>query len=52
VQGWTNFNYGEYTLFPGESESGCVTFALPNGVRISRIEFSLGVDTAEWNARY
>jgi hypothetical protein len=53
VQGCTNFNYGAFTLFTGESESGCVTFAVPDGVSISRIAFTLTdgfVDTAQWIA--
>jgi hypothetical protein len=53
VQGCTNFNYGAFTLFTGESESGCVAFAVPDGVSISRIAFTLTdgfVDTAQWIA--
>jgi hypothetical protein len=46
----TNFNAGEFTLTPGESESGCVTFQLPTGVGIKRIEFTIGFDgdVAQW----
>jgi hypothetical protein len=51
VQGCTNFAYGEFTLSRGESESGCVVFAVPNGVSIKRVTFSLtdgAVDTVGW----
>jgi hypothetical protein len=48
VQGCTNFDYGEFTLFDGESETGCVVFELPEAVGISRVAFTLGVDTAQW----
>jgi len=48
VQGCTNFDYGIFTLFDGESESGCVVFELPDSVGISRVAFTLGVNTAQW----
>jgi hypothetical protein len=48
VQGCTNFDFGGFTLFNGESETGCVIFELPNGAGISRVAFSLGENTAQW----
>ena len=36
----TNFNDGEYQLNPGESATGCVTFQLPIGVSVSKVEWS------------
>lgn len=48
VRGCTNFDYGAFTLFDGESETGCVVFELPKSVGISRVAFSLGEDTAQW----
>jgi hypothetical protein len=53
IAGCTNFDYGSFTLTPGESENGCVAFALPNSVAIQRVTFSLtdgAVDTAQWTA--
>jgi hypothetical protein len=46
----TNFNNGQYSLTPGESESGCVVFQLPTGVGIKRIAFTIGFegDVAQW----
>ena len=52
VQGCTNFNNGGYTLAAGQSESGCVVFALPTGVDVALVEFTLtedSVDLAEWS---
>jgi hypothetical protein len=51
VQGCANVAYGRFTLFDGQSESGCVAFELPDGVSIKRIAVTLGVDTAESTAR-
>jgi hypothetical protein len=51
IQGCTNFSYGEFTLGRGQSEVGCVVFAVPNGVGINRVTFSLtdgSVDTVQW----
>ena len=51
IQGCTNFSFGEFTLAPGQSESGCVVFAVPNGVNINRVTFSLtdgAIDTVYW----
>jgi hypothetical protein len=53
VRGCTNFDYGAFTLTRGESENGCVAFAIPNGVSVRRVVFSLtdgSVDTAQWPA--
>ena len=36
----TNFNDGEYQLNPGQSVTGCVVFELPDGVKLSKIEWS------------
>jgi hypothetical protein len=51
VQGCTNFNNGGYTLAAGQSESGCVVFAIPTGVGVAHVEFTLthaSVDLGEW----
>jgi hypothetical protein len=53
VQGCTNFADGQFTLTRGESENGCVAFAVPNGVGLRRVTFSLtdgSVDTVQWMA--
>lgn len=47
----TNFSYGEFTLLPGGTESGCVVFQLPSGVNAKLVQFSLGygyLDVAQW----
>lgn len=35
----TNFNEGEYTLAPGDTESGCAVFQLPQDVSVSKVQF-------------
>jgi hypothetical protein len=47
----TNFSYGQFTLLPGGTESGCVVFQLPSGVNAKLVQFSLGfgyLDVAQW----
>ena len=39
VAGCTNFSYGEYTVMPGRSVIGCVTFQVPNGVKVASIQW-------------
>lgn len=42
VAGYTNFNSGDFTLTPGEKESGAVVFELPDtvdGIRVQWQEF-------------
>ncbi len=36
----TNFDNGQYTLAQGQSVTGCVTFEVPTGVRITRIRYN------------
>jgi hypothetical protein len=51
VQGCTNFSLGDFTLAPGQSETGCVSFDVPDGLSIKRVQFSLtdgAVDTVYW----
>jgi len=52
VSGCTNFSDGTYTLAPGDSVVGCVTFQLPTAVSVAKAQFSLtggfGGETAQW----
>jgi hypothetical protein len=53
VAGCTNFDLGSFTLAPGQSEVGCVVFALPDGTGINRLTLTLtdgSVDYAQWHA--
>jgi len=53
VAGCTNFAFGSFTLAPGQSEVGCVAFAVPDGVDMKRVTFSLtdgSVDSVYWTA--
>lgn len=40
VKDCTNFAHGTYTLAPGASASGCVSFELPDDVAPTKIQFS------------
>ena len=47
----TNFIYGLFDLFGGDSASGCVLFELPTSVTVQAVFFSLApgyLDTVEW----
>lgn len=52
IAGCTNFSEGQYTLAPGASVVGCVTFQLPTGVTAARAQFNIssgfGGQTAQW----
>ncbi|HVD04288.1 MAG TPA: DUF4352 domain-containing protein [Candidatus Dormibacteraeota bacterium] len=42
VAGCTNFNYGQYSVAAGQTNRGCVTFQLPNGVTVAHVEWGAG----------
>ncbi|HXL95117.1 MAG TPA: hypothetical protein VN969_39825 [Streptosporangiaceae bacterium] len=52
IAGYTNFNDGEYSVSTGEISAGAVTFQVPVGVTVSKIEWSanggLGGAPGEW----
>jgi hypothetical protein len=52
IAGYTNFDDGDYAVSAGESSVGAVTFQVPLGVAVSRIEWSanagLSGDPGEW----
>ena len=39
ISGCTNFNEGEYGLTPTASVVGCVTFQIPTGVAVTKVDF-------------
>jgi len=51
--GCTNFNMGSIKLAVGASTTGCVTFEVPNGVKVTKVHFTpgsgLSSDTGEWS---
>jgi hypothetical protein len=47
----TNFSHGNYTLFRGDSERGCVVFKVPDGVRVNSVQFALNNNTVQFNTR-
>jgi hypothetical protein len=49
IAGCTNFNDGEYGLTPNASAIGCVTFQLPTGVTVTKVEFQGSNSNAEWD---
>ncbi|MGO9457072.1 MAG: DUF4352 domain-containing protein [Acidimicrobiales bacterium] len=40
LSGCTNFDYGLVNLQPGAQLTGCVSFAIPNGVGVSRVQWA------------
>ena len=40
IAGCTNFDSGNYTLEQGSTEIGCVTFQVPNGVTIAKVNYN------------
>jgi hypothetical protein len=50
LAGCTNFNGGDFTVTPGESQVGCVAFAVPNGVKITQVSYVAPVGMGETSA--
>lgn len=54
VSGCTNFNYGQFQLSPGGSETGCVVFTVPVGVNVTEVQWSttggFGTTFVQWSA--
>ena len=48
----TNFNNGSYNIASGQSQTGCVTFQIPNAVTVAKVQFTdnagMGSNTAQW----
>ena len=46
----TNFNYGMWTVTPGQHLTGWVSFTLPDGVSVASVQWThgFGGDTATW----
>jgi len=52
IAGYTDFNYGAIKVAQGDSATGAVTFQVPNGVTITKVQWSPGGGigtTVEWN---
>ncbi len=54
IAGYTNFNEGQINVAQGESTTGVVTFQVPTGVTVSKVQwspsFSFG-STVQWNVQ-
>jgi hypothetical protein len=51
--GYTNFNAGQINVAQGEKATGAVTFQLPTGVKVSKVQWTPAAgfgDTVQWNA--
>jgi hypothetical protein len=52
ISGCTNFNSGQYNIASGQSQTGCVTFQIPNAVTVAKVQFTdnagMGSNTAQW----
>jgi hypothetical protein len=40
LAGCTNFNYGTFTVSPGQTSVGCVAFQVPTGVTVASVEWN------------
>lgn len=40
IAGYTNFNSGDFTVVPGQTEVGEVTFEVPDGVKVSSVQWT------------
>lgn len=49
IAGCTNFNDGDYGLTSKASAVGCVTFQIPTGVAVTKVDFVGSNSRAEWN---
>lgn len=51
IAGCTNFNDGDFAVTPGDSSTGCVTFQLPQNVKVASVQWGgeLGGTPASWN---
>jgi hypothetical protein len=53
ISGYTNFNDGQINAAQGEKATGAVTFQLPTGVKVSKVQWTPAAgfgDTVQWNA--
>lgn len=50
IAGCTNFNHGEFTVTPGVSSTGCVTFQVPQSVQVASVQWGggFGGNPATW----
>lgn len=52
IAGYTDFNFGEFNVSPGQVSTGAVTFQVPTGVRVERIQWDasggFGGQPATW----
>jgi len=50
IAGCTNFNGGDFTVTPGASSTGCVTFQVPQNVKVASVEWGgeFGGTPATW----
>lgn len=52
IAGYTNFNSGQFNISAGDTSIGAVTFQVPTGVKVTKIEWSatggFGGNPAEW----
>jgi hypothetical protein len=52
IAGYTDFNYGAIKVQQGDSATGAVTFQVPNGVTITKVQWTPGGgigNTVEWS---
>jgi hypothetical protein len=53
IAGYTNFSNGEIRVAQGESSTGAVTFQIPEGVKVAKVQWTPGGilgSAVQWNA--
>lgn len=40
ITGYTNFSSGDFSVVPGQTEVGAVTFAVPDGVKVASVQWT------------
>lgn len=54
IKGYTNFNDGSINVAEGDTATGAVTFQVPTGVKVSKVQWTAGGgfgSTVQWSAK-
>jgi hypothetical protein len=53
IAGYTNFDNGAIQVAQGDTETGSVTFQVPDGVKVAKVQWTPGAfgSAVQWDAR-
>ena len=53
IAGYTNFDHGTLQVAQGDTETGSVTFQVPDGVKLAKVHWTPGTfgSAVQWDAR-